>query len=407
MDFSAEKQIVYGLQQGDLTKFRMLFEDNFEGLYRFVLRRVGNHRLAEEITRMTFLDAIGQARNTPSDISFAVWLYSLAKPRIWNHISDNPEEGSRGRDQWNGKLTKVQEKTISDAEKVFGKLSLEEREILRLKFIEQAADGDVMMILGQEDETIGSKIYRVLKRAHFLMFGEETDPQGGYFSELSVFFEKLKDLEIDTLEGTEAFKINLGLDVEAKSKLKSEAVEAEFASEEKPKKTKMSENINLNVGSSDPAKIFVKAVEELREEEDERLAEEALRFERKERMLDLLDRFKVVLVLVPLLIFVLLLSWVLYVIFGPGGSLLERGVLVNCDVEVRGEMSDGERVALSRNFGQRFCEKFEVDSLLVVRNSEDEFSVDVELATGDSLDYELVFREGGWKIRDYRAVAVN
>jgi hypothetical protein len=49
--------------------------------------------------------------------------------------------------------------------------------------------------LGIEDGTIGPKIYRVLKRAHFLLFGESDERQGVYFGELSGFLARMRDLE--------------------------------------------------------------------------------------------------------------------------------------------------------------------------------------------------------------------
>jgi DNA-directed RNA polymerase specialized sigma24 family protein len=96
MDLYVERQAIEQMKAGDASKFLLLFDENFTPLYRYVLRRVFDTAEAERITRMTFLDALGQIQNTPMDTSYTVWLYSLAKPRVWDYLARNNEAAKAG-----------------------------------------------------------------------------------------------------------------------------------------------------------------------------------------------------------------------------------------------------------------------------------------------------------------------
>ncbi|MFH2034370.1 MAG: hypothetical protein ABIJ26_06675, partial [Candidatus Margulisiibacteriota bacterium] len=75
------------MKAGKPGQFLLLFDANFDDLYRYVARRVYERQDVERIVRLTFLDALGQIQNTPMDIGYVVWLYGLARPRVWESIS--------------------------------------------------------------------------------------------------------------------------------------------------------------------------------------------------------------------------------------------------------------------------------------------------------------------------------
>ncbi len=402
MDLYVERQAIEQMKAGDASKFLLLFDENFTPLYRYVLRRVFDTAEAERITRMTFLDALGQIQNTPMDTSYTVWLYSLAKPRVWDYLARNNEAAKAGIVYDVAAVEESEEKRelLAKADNVFGKLLLEEKEILRLKFFEEVADGDVMTVLGIEDGTIGPKIYRVLKRAHFLLFGESDERQGVYFGELSGFLARMRDLEY--IDVPEVLKLNLKADFSARVDRRDFAIEVEPEEEKNypdaPFKTM--DPADMPKGSNDPAKVFVEAVREMREEEEQERLREQLKAERKEAVYDTIDRWKHVLVFIPVLIFAAFIGLLAYKFLLDGK--IERGYVTTCDIDVEfdGDFNDTQKRALNKQVSDRLCDNFEVEELKIAYEESGRVNVDVDVV-GQMLKYRWVREASDWRIKKY------
>lgn len=400
MELYVERQCVDQMKQGNIKQFLLLFDANFSDVYRYVFRRVGEGEEAERIVRLVFLDAIGQIQNTPTDISYSIWLYGLAKPRVWDQISRSsfPEKQGLISREEAGK-----EDLIGKAEKMFKKLSLEEREILRLKFFEEVADGDVMIILGVEDAAIGSKIYRVFKRAHFLLFGESDERQGVYFGELSSFLSRVREAEKVVIP--EAFRLSLRADLSGRIDRREFAVEVEAVEESVPKEPPVKIMREDFVGSNDPAKIFVEAVKEMKEEEEMQRLKDQLELEREERVFDFFERWRRAFTIIPGVIFVGLVAIFLISFFDIsifGGGEIERGYPTGCKISVdfNGDFSDGEKRSVNEGVSDKICGHFDVSRLLITRLDNGKVKVDVDVSQW-FLEYRFVKKVKDWRIKEY------
>lgn len=399
-----------GMKAGDVRQFLLLFDAYFPDLYRYVARRVGTGESANEIVRLTFLDGLGQIKNTPLDTGYGIWLYSLARPRVWEKM------GKDSFPQTLGLIAKLPEEGVKDQQaelvdkfdKMLGKLSLEEREILRLKFFEEVSDGDVMTILSIEESAIGTKIYRVLKRAHFLLFGESDEAQGVYFGELSGFLSRIRGLENIVIP--EAFKLTLKTDISMRIDKREMAVESEVVAEGPKVPPPFSEKAK---GSDDPAKIFVEAVKEMKQEQQMAKLEEQLRLERQERAFDFIDSYKYILTLIPAVIFVAVVVFVVWKLDFFNGFFddifnrkIARGYPTVCSVEVvfEGEFADGEKRSLNSSVSDRICDYFEVSSLMIAKNAEKDVKVAVDVVDW-FLEYRFIERPKGWRINEYKRTA--
>jgi DNA-directed RNA polymerase specialized sigma24 family protein len=420
MDLYAEGQCIENMKGGDSKQFLLLFDANFAEAYKYVARRVTQREEIEKITRLTFLDGLGQIQSTPQDVAYLIWLYSLAKPRVWDYIaaSSMPEKQGLITVLADEKDEKRGEEVIEKVNKMMKKLSLEEREILRLKFFEQVADGDLITILGIEEGKVGPKIYRVLKRAHFLLFGESDKKQGVYFGELSGLFDRVKQME--QIEVPEVLKLSLKADISSRIDRKETAINGEAVDPgesadsgtasvppEGPFKVKgdvggdASVEESKHVGSDDPAKIFVEAVKEMREEEEEKLQKEKEKFERMERRHNFIDKWKGVLGLVPMVLFVWI---VIFVIMNLGGFLggIERGYPTLCDVDVAfdGDFYDGEKRSVIGGVSNPLCENFVVERLEIVRIEDGIVEVEVDLLDW-FLEYRFEKESNEWRVKKY------
>lgn len=408
MDLYVENQCKQQIVQGNLKQFLLLFDANFQDLYKYVLRRVGEEKEAERIVNLTFLDALGQAPATPMDISYIVWLYSLAKPRVWDYLERNSLPEKRGLISVSttfGDDGEAKDEEVAKVEKMMGKLSLEEREILKLKFFEEVSDADVMMILGVQEGAIGPKIYRVLKRAHFLLFGESDERQGVYFGELAGILSRVRERE--AIFVPEALKLNLRLDLENRIERKDFAIEAQEVTA-KPFKDLTEE---IPKGSDDPAKIFVQAVKEMRDDGELESFLAQQKFEKKEKIYDFIDRWKRAILFVPLMVFIAVFGVVVWQIVS--GKIhffsVSRGYPTVCKEEINfiGDFFDGERRTFDKAVSNPICEKFQVQGFEVKRSEYGKAEVTVETSLW-TMQYHFQKKEKEWKIKEYeRALNSN
>lgn len=406
MDIYVEKQCVDQLKDGNAKQFLTLFDANFSDLYKYVSRRVSAEAI-EKIVRLTFLDALGQAPNTPTDTVYVVWLYALAKPRVWEEISRSsfPEkQGLINASVTDGQNTGSEnEEILAKVDKMMKKLSLEEREIFRLKFFEEVSDGDVMTILKISEGTIGSKIYRVLKRAHFLMFGESDERQGVYFGELTGFLSRVRDLEKIMIP--EVFKLSLRADLSARIDRKEFAVESDAVEEQGQKEPPVTVVHEDFKGSNDPAKIFVEAVKEMRDEEEAQRARDHLKLQKEEQMFDFVERWKWLFTVVPGLIFLGLAGFFVVhfgLLEGLFTRVVPRGYPTTCKIEVafKGDFGDVEKRNVNRGVSDKICDHFEVSKLLITRLGDGEVQVDVDVPQW-MLEYKFVKKVNDWRIKEY------
>ncbi len=424
-----ERQCVQEMKKGNWKQFLLLFEASFPAIYKYVFRRVGDVAEVERIVRLTYLDAISKAQEVPTETSYAVWLYGLARPRIFNFINKASFPEKQG-------LIEVLEKEadagdIERVNKMLVKLSMEEREILRLKFFEEVTDGDVMLVLGSEDGSIGAKIYRVLKRAHLLLFGESDERHGVYFGEISGLLSRVRDME--KIEIPEAFRLSLRADLAARVEKRDFAINVDAVAEpvnEAPVvspwvKPEATEEVAAR-GSNDPAKIFVEAVKEMTDEEREAwrtgkmdaprakaAVDEVEDFESKEKILEFFEKWKLALAAIPALLIVIIVAAIILrsVDFSqiqlPRFFSVKRGAPTVCEVAVNfdGKFSDGEKFIINKKVSDRICgyfgERIATESEIKIARKDDG-GVDLSLDVDDwFLEYTFVRKQSEFRIKKY------
>jgi len=405
MDLYVERQSVACLINGDAKPFMLLFDTYFLDVFKYVRRRVLDQVEAERIVRLTFLDALGQMRNTPTDLQFNVWLYSLAKPRVWTYLNKSSFPKTQGLILVDLKDSASKEEVMSDldrADKMFKKLSLEEREIIRLKFFEELTDAEVMYILDLKEPSIGSRIYRVLKRAHLLLFGEGDEKKGIYFGELSAFLANLRDLEKFDSPGT--FKLTLKAELASKIERKDFSMDADLIEEKNINKKSMNTTVNAT-GSNDPAKIFVKAVQEMKQEEMMRKIE-AEKDEYDQEFAEMFDRWKGVLIFVPLLLIFVIGGYYLFKNVDFSTWFSKKSPVCTVDVNYDGYFSDIDKASVTKGISDRLCEHFDVSRLMISKNSEDVMDVNLDIEDW-LLEYEFVNKNGNWRIKKYERTFIG
>jgi DNA-directed RNA polymerase specialized sigma24 family protein len=387
MDLYVEKQCVERLVAGETRQFLNLFDASFAEVYKYLKRRINDDSEVERILRFTFLEALSLYKESPKDQSYAVWLFELARKRVVSYLEANRDFKFDFSSILKKEALVSPMSNVSKVLLMFSKLTLEETEIIKLKFFEQVADSDIMTILGIDPENVGARIYRVLKRAHFIVFGEGDENQGVYFGELSGLIASFLDAE--KISVPEALRLGFKAQLSAKIDHAELVLDPELVKELKQNEEarQSRQNLiknNMNKGSNDPAKVFVNAAGSLNEEEKQKVyseyqakkqfeEDEAFRKEmKKDEFWEMIDSIKGVLIFVPVLIFVLVFSGILLYKYWPFGG---------CDfvVAYSEDMTKEEIADLNKKVANPVCKYYgDVSDMVITKLAEDKVDVFVE-----------------------------
>ncbi|MDP5032114.1 MAG: sigma-70 family RNA polymerase sigma factor [Paraglaciecola sp.] len=82
----ADETLMLQYAQGDFAAFEQLYQRHKGGLYRYFLRQVGEHGLAEDLFQDIWAKVISQAPNYHVKAKFSTWLYTLAQHKLIDHV---------------------------------------------------------------------------------------------------------------------------------------------------------------------------------------------------------------------------------------------------------------------------------------------------------------------------------
>ena len=175
-----EAALVQRIQNGDADAFAVLMEEYQKKVYLLALRTVGNPQDAEDMTQEAFLRAYRSIHSFRGDSKLSVWLYRLTtnlcidllrsrgrKPAVSLTVEDNDED--------------TQELDVTDErydpEEIFQRRELQRavqrglaalpedyRVILVLRELEGLSYAEIGEVLGLEEGTVKSRLFRARKK---------------------------------------------------------------------------------------------------------------------------------------------------------------------------------------------------------------------------------------------------
>lgn len=172
-----EVWLVQRAVSGDAEAFASLYDTYVDRVYRFIFFRVGESRLAEDLTSQTFLKAwesVGryQIRGLP----FAAWLFRIARNKVIDNyrvsketvsleaaLSTQPDPNGRVDEKVEGHLE------IEQMRVALRRLTEDQRQVLTLKFIEGLSTKEISQVTGKREGAIRALQMRGLQAlAHIL-----------------------------------------------------------------------------------------------------------------------------------------------------------------------------------------------------------------------------------------------
>ena len=173
----ADERLLIEAAQKDPARFAELYENHFERVYAYVVRRVGNRAETEALTAEVFPHALANlTRFEWRGIPFAAWLFRIAA----NLISDRWQRAGREVTD-DAKLAEAQASTaeMEDVERratlfrLVDTLPAEQRRVVVLRFVEEKSIKEVAREIRKTEGAVKQLQFRALTTLRARMEGAD------------------------------------------------------------------------------------------------------------------------------------------------------------------------------------------------------------------------------------------
>ncbi|NQX49604.1 sigma-70 family RNA polymerase sigma factor [Paenibacillus tritici] len=163
----AVEQTVLQVQQGDVQAYTVIIRHFQRPIYLYCYYLLGNREEAEDAAQDIFIRALERLEQYSAKVSFSAWLYTIAR----NHCMDQIKLRSKGF-----RLLSIYRKHQQQAEPAEGsrytevvhglleRLSMEERQILLLRALEEHSFEEIGIIMDMNTGTVRKKYERLRKK---------------------------------------------------------------------------------------------------------------------------------------------------------------------------------------------------------------------------------------------------
>jgi RNA polymerase sigma-70 factor (ECF subfamily) len=176
----ADERLLIAEAQRNPARFAELYENNFERVYAYVVRRVGDRAETEDLTSEVFHHALANLQRFEwRGIPFAAWLYRIAA----NLISDRWQRNSREQvvddpEQIEAAVAKTAdfEEEVERKATLFrlvNTLPAEQRRVVVLRFVEEKSIKEVAREIRKTEGAVKQLQFRALTALRARMEGAD------------------------------------------------------------------------------------------------------------------------------------------------------------------------------------------------------------------------------------------
>jgi RNA polymerase sigma-70 factor (ECF subfamily) len=173
----ADERLLIEAAQHDPARFAELYENNFERVYAYVARRVGDRAETEDLTSEVFHHALANLRRFEwRGIPFAAWLFRIAA----NLISDRWQQSNREQVADEPEQIEAAQAKSDDFEeaerratlfRLVDTLPVEQRRVVVLRFVEQKSIKEVAREIRKTEGAVKQLQFRALSSLRARMEG--------------------------------------------------------------------------------------------------------------------------------------------------------------------------------------------------------------------------------------------
>ena len=174
----ADERLLIEAAQQDPARFADLYEINFERVYAYIVKRVGNRAESEDLTSEVFHQALANLKRFEwRGIPFAAWLFRIAA----NLIADRWQRSGREITSDPGMMESVKANSaeIEEVEwratlfRLVDSLPAEQRRVVVLRFAEQKSIKEVAREIRKTEGAVKQLQFRALSTLRARMEGAD------------------------------------------------------------------------------------------------------------------------------------------------------------------------------------------------------------------------------------------
>ena len=161
---AGERQLIEAAQK-DPRRFAELYERNFGPVYAFVVRRVRERAVAEDLTSEVFHRALeGLPRFEWRGLPFAVWLLRIARNALADHWQRAArEQGNPGPEEAEDAIDLEEVEQRAQLFRFVEALPPDQRRVVVERFVEQRSIREIAQALGRTEGAVKQLQFRALE----------------------------------------------------------------------------------------------------------------------------------------------------------------------------------------------------------------------------------------------------
>ena len=171
-DQTRDEEALIIKSQADPEAFRSLYEKYFKRIFLFVLHRVEDRELAGDLTSQVFLKALLHIKKFEiRGLPFSAWLFRIALNECASYFRKNNRhrivtlEDASVENLYEELTVNTREADLrQQLPDILQKLTLEELQLIELRFFEQRPFKEVADITGITETYAKVKVYRILQK---------------------------------------------------------------------------------------------------------------------------------------------------------------------------------------------------------------------------------------------------
>jgi RNA polymerase sigma-70 factor (ECF subfamily) len=163
-DSESDERLLIEAAQRDPRRFAELYENNFDRVYTFIARRVGNREEAEDLTSEVFHQALANIQRFEwRGVPFIAWLLRMAANAIvdrWQRVA---------KEQVDPRRDAADERSLDEIEQramlfqLVNSLPADQRRVIMQRFVEQRSTREIAVGLGRSEGAVKQLQFRALE----------------------------------------------------------------------------------------------------------------------------------------------------------------------------------------------------------------------------------------------------
>ena len=169
--------------KNDYRAFDYLYEKYMPQIFNYVMYRVYNREVAEDIVSVVFFKAMKNLNLFHwRKIPFSAWLYRIAYNEICNHAKKEKKHDKIRKDYLKNEPElayevdfDAQEKSFKFVHEYLKKIPMKEQDLITMRYFEKKSFAEISQITGKNESTLRVNLHRALKKLESLMPQEVLD----------------------------------------------------------------------------------------------------------------------------------------------------------------------------------------------------------------------------------------